>query len=611
MKNTIKKYIFFIFIVLLVIGCKKDFLDVPPIGVINSGSFYATKSDADQAVTSVYGMLNYMSCWDEGIHATLGSIASDDGEGGGNNADDSPDFQNIDRFGFTPSINAGFFAEAYGVLYKSIFFANIALQNLPAIPGKDTTASVDFINQRLGEVKFLRALDYFYLVQIFGEVPLVDHVLGASEYTMGRSSLRSTFDLMEKDLQDAIAVLPDRWPSVSISGVKKSGADVGRATKGAARALLAKVLLFESSYAHYYAGDNNSLVNPGKSRFDGLKEKWRDALAMAKAVIDDAANYELVGHNGEKYTSWRGSTDGYRYIWTTDGQNSKESVFDIQNEYLGLGWLNTRGSAICWWTSARWVFKGTTPSEAGYWGFNVPTYSILAEFNQEQRHAGDPLLGSLTPADPRFNTTIHKDTIGGNDSINLTGDTVWLKICYSFSSTQFNPTNMYQAKYECSFSEFTAFNANWSESPFNFRLIRMGDIVLVAAEAALMSGDNGDALKYLNMVRTRARMCGPTGNTVPADLAAGDLTTTLSTPNGAVTMTAGMPQIIHDRRLELAMEGFRFFDLVRWNLASKYLSGQTLASGYPCNFTPVKNDFYPMPQTEVNTDPNLLQYPGW
>jgi len=599
MKNILKKYFLFMLISLfIIIGCKKDFLEVDPIGVINSNSFYATRADANQAVTTVYGMLNYMSCWDEGIHATLGSIASDDAEAGGNNADDSPDFQNIDKFGFTPSINPAFFAEAYGVLYKSIFYANIALERLPAIPEKDTSATEEFINQRLGEVKFLRALDYFYLVQIFGEIPLVDHVLGATEYTMGRSSIRSIFDLMETDLQEAIPVLPEKWPSVTFGNDHYQGDDVGRVTKGAAQALLAKVYLFESSYARYYQGDNNSLVNPGSSRFDGLTERWGDALAMAENVIKSPI-YELVGTDGRKdYASWRGNTDGYRFIWTTNGNNSKEAVFEIQNQYLGLGWLLTRGSAVVWWTGARWIYnEGGTVGEAGYWGFNIPSKNLLAAFNKEQRHAGDPLLGSLTPSDPRFNTTIHKDTIGGNDSINLSVAKIatWLKICYTYSPTQFNPTGMYQAKYECSYDEFTGKGASWAEAPFNFRLIRFADIVLVAAEAAIMAGDNAKALTYINMVRTRARMCGPSGNTVPEDL----------------TGTVTMDQLMHERRLELAMEGFRFFDLVRWNLATQYLNNMVLSTGYTVNFISPKNDFYPIPQTEVNTNPNLLQYPGW
>ncbi len=222
----------------------------------------------------------------------------------------------------------------------------------------------------------------------------------------------------------------------------------------------------------------------------------------------------------------------------------------------------------------------------------------MSEFNQEKRQPGDPLFGSLAPADPRFNTTIHKDTIGGNDSVNLPGAANWSKICYQFSPTQYCATQMYQAKYECSYAEFQGQGANWSESPFNIRILRYADIVLVAAEAAVMTGDNEKARTYLNMIRTRARMCGPAGNTCPADYPAGKNIT--------------MDIVIHDRRLELAMEGHRFYDLVRWNLATKYLSGVVLASKYTCNFTSPKNDFCPIPQQEVNTSQgHLLQYPGW
>jgi hypothetical protein len=603
MKNIFRKYFLLILISLLFWGCKKEFLDVKPIGIINSSSFYATKSDAESAVTSVYGMLNYMQVWDMWIMADLGSVTSDDAEAGGATPQDVPDWQNYDNFTFDASQPGGF-AQAYGVLYKMIFFANIALERLPEIPKKDTTATQDFINQRLGEVKFLRAFDYLYLVQIFGEVPLVDHVLGATEYAVYRSSLKSVFKLIETDLQDAIAVLPASY----------SGTDLGRATKGAAQALLAKAYLFESSYAHYYPGDNYSLVNNGESRFKDLQEKWTDALTMAENVIS-SGQYNLVGNAGEKYTSWRGSTDGFRYIWTTDGENSKESVFEIQAEYLGLNWLLTRGSSMAWWTGARWIYdyKTQKPTETKYWGFNIPSLSLLTEFNQEKRQPGDPLIDSLTPADPRFNTTIHRDTSGGNDSVNVQGAKIWSKISYQFNATQRVLTNMYQAKYECSYGEFLAQNANWSESPFNNRMIRYADVVLFAAEAAIMLGNTDKALTYINMVRTRARMCGALNNTAPANLALGDLTSTLNTPNGSVAVKLGLPQLIHERRLELAMEGFRFYDLVRWNLAIKYLPGQYLVNqNKTVGFTSPKNDFFPIPQAEVNTSQgHLLQYSGW
>jgi len=592
MKNILLKTGFLFILIFCFLSCEKDFLEVSPKGIINSESFYASKIDAEQAVTAVYGMLNYMQVWDMWILADLGSVASDDAEAGGATPQDVADWQNIDNFTYTPG-QPGALPQPYGVLYKLIFYANMALENLPGIPAIDTTATEAFIESRLAEVKFLRALAYFYLAQIYGEVPLVDHVLGASEFSMGRSSLRSVFDLMEQDLMEAIPLLPATWPQT----------DIGRITKGAAQGLLAKVLVFESSYAHNYQNDNHSLLFPGESRFKDLTEKWSEALTMAENLIN-SPEYELVGIDGRKdYESWRGQTDGYRYIWTTDGDNSRESVFDIQAGYYGLGWLITRGSSMVYWTSARWIYNPNTgnPAETSMWGFNIPSRDLIVEFYQEKRQPGDPLFDSGYPPDPRFNTTIHTDTIGANDSIQMGGSApaYWAQICYTFDGNWGNKTHTFQAKYECSWDEFLGNGASWAEAPFNNRILRFADIVLLASEAAIMSGDNAKALTYINMVRTRARMCGVEGNTCPADYAPG------------TTITMEMLQ--HERRLELAMEGHRFFDLVRWNIAVEKLNGSYLTNqATSIVFSSPKYDFFPIPQAEINTSQgSLLQYPGW
>jgi hypothetical protein len=130
-------------------------------------------------------------------------------------------------------------------------------------------------------------------------------------------------------------------------------------------------------------------------------------------------------------------------------------------------------------------------------------------------------------------------------------------------------------------------------------MIRYADVVLLAAEAAMMSGNNNKALTYINMVRTRARMCGIEGNTCPADYPPG------------TTITLDM--IVHERRLELAMEGHRFFDLVRWNLAEEKINGTYLVNQErTVTFDAVKNNFFPIPEQEVNSSQgSLLQYPGW
>ncbi len=591
MKNILLKTGFLlILLIVFILSCDKDFLNVSPKGIINSESFYATVSDAEQAITAVYGMLNYMQVWDMWILADLGSVASDDAEAGGATPTDVADWQDIDDFTFNASQTGGI-PQPYGILYKMIFNANMAIENLPGIPEKDPEATEAFISTRIAEAKFLRALGFFYLVQIYGEVPLVDHILGGDEYSLGRSSLRSTFDLMEQDLADAAEVLPLSWDANNI----------GRVTKGAAQGLLAKVLVFESSYARYYSDDRYSLVYPGESRFKDLTEKWSEALSVAESVIN-SEQYELVGIDGRKdYESWRGNTDGYRFVWTTDGDNSRESVFDIQAGYYGLGWLVARGSSMVWWTSARWVYDPSSgdPAETSWWGFNIPSVDLINEFLLEERLPGDPLYGADIPADPRFNTTIHTDRVpGSNDSVQLGNSSgpYWAQICYTYDGNWGNKTRSFQAKYECSYDEYMANGPSWQEAPFNNRILRYADVVLLAAEAAIMAGNNDKARTYINMVRTRARMCGVEGNTCPADY----------------TGTITMEMLQHERRLELAMEGHRFFDLVRWNIAVEKINGSYLDNQeVTVSFSSPKNDFFPIPQDELNINPDLLQYEGW
>ena len=124
-------------------------------------------------------------------------------------------------------------------------------------------------------------------------------------------------------------------------------------------------------------------------------------------------------------------------------------------------------------------------------------------------------------------------------------------------------------------------------------MIRYADVVLWAAEAEFESGHNDEALKYINMVRKRARESGNTGK--PEDI------------TGILTHD----QIVHERLIELACEGHRFFDLVRWNLAFDYLNGY-LADGSSVIYEQGKNEFFPIPDNEIGlSGNNLKQYPGW
>ncbi|MBA7544918.1 hypothetical protein ES705_37279 [subsurface metagenome] len=257
------------------------------------------------------------------------------------------------------------------------------------------------------------------------------------------------------------------------------------------------------------------------------------------------------------------------------------------------GWTESRGTYWTTYTAIRFYHNNSNPTQsktAGGWSFNLPTYYLIDAFgNNDVRETGlnstpvDPRL------DPRFTTTIGEP-----------GDTVYLFDSddgYGWYNMSFEnlPTNTISRKYECSPEEYWDQRTNDNEGPMNLRQIRYADVVLMAAEAAYGTGDLTAALDYINMVRTRARM---SGNTVyPENLSA-----------------ISFEDIVHERRLELAMEGHRFFDLVRWGLADEFIGETNLAvyPGFVVDFVPGKHEFFPIPLTEVQLSLGALeQYTAW
>lgn len=546
------KYLTFTLLVGLTFSCKEEFLDIKPIGEWNSGTFYITQAAGEQAVIAAYSQYNNVSLDKELIMAV--DVVSDDAEAGGEYVNEVPSYENFNRM--TPLPTEGELRNVYGSLYKSINFANIAIEKLPEIIDLDAEADPVVINRLIGECKFLRALGYSYLVRYFGGVPLVDHVLGADEYYMAKAEIKAIYDFMEQDLLEAIEALPEK----SVMGSD----NVGRANKGAAKALMARNLLYESSYAKYY---------PGDERFAGMSERWDEVLDYAEQVIN-SHEYGLLGSNGERYNTWRNPvTNAYRALFTSNGDNSIESIYEIQDIIDGKGWAAARGNAICQYSAARRIIGADgNPTNSGYWGLDLPADGLVNEFE-----TGDPRL--------RAGIAIE----GNGDSIEIAGG---LRFLISFDKSV---TKTYNTKYESSAEEFKDVpNTPWHAAPMNIRLIRYADVLLIAAEAAMELEQNDKALQYINEVRTRARLCGDEGNTVPADL------------SGTVTLE----DIIHERRVELYLEGHRYFDLVRWNLATQYLNHYT-EDGYEVIYSDPKNRFLPLPQDEINYNHNLEQYPGW
>jgi hypothetical protein len=536
-------------------SCSDSFLDVPPQGAMNSEFFYQTMEQAEMAVTTAYGMFCKTTAWDRDIIMMFGDVPSDDAESGGDYENEVPDIEVFNRFGNEILTTNSHLQEMYGILYRGIYFANIAMEHIPNVLNTDPDADATIINRRIAEMKFVRAINYLYLTHIFGAVPLVDHVLDPSEFNQGRSTFRDLYDFIEGDLLDAISVLPER----------SAAEDIGRATKGAARGLLARLYLFESSYAHYY---------PGDERFTGLNERWQDVLDVCEDIIN-SGEYRLVGSDGETDSTWHGPhTDGYRFMFTVEGDNNEEAIFEVQFINDLQNYAQTRAGSLVQWTSPRYYTNSSgVKTVTQMWGLGWPTQNLYNEFE---------------PGDIRLQTCISEP----GDSIEVVMSNAGVLFPINFENTA---TGLYMNKYVCSAEQFLlAGGHGWQKSPANGKILRLGEVYLMAAEAAIMLGDNAKATTYINAIRSRARACG--GGVGPADL----------------TGTITMDQLIHERRVELAFEGRRFFDLVRWHMAEDRLNNTTTAGGFPIIYTSPKYDFMPLPAREITLSGGALeQYPGW
>ena len=473
---------------LAITGCGKSFLDVPPQGQQPSEQFWKDQADATKAVNAIYANLRE---WKQVGFASVGieSLGSDDTEKG-SNASDASFLTKFDDF--TVSATEGQILDFWKGQYQEINFCNQVLDNVPGIDMDEALKA-----RYLAEAKFVRAYAYFRLVRAFGDVPLRLKVpADANDYNLGRTAKEEVWAAIEKDLAEVAAALPPTYPAT----------DLGRATKGAALALHAKVAMY-------------------------LK-KWPDVLNYTNQVM------------GMGYTLY----PNYEQLFRIAHENSTESVFEIQCQLI----LDSKDAS----NSQFSQIQGVKGSVGGGWGFNVPTQSLVNEYE---------------PGDPRRDATIlfRGETTPEGDLIPVGGDNPM------FNQKSYVPFSLY----------VTGYNEGADQ---NVRVIRYADVLLMNAEAANEGGNTTLALKSLNEVRARARG----GN--PAILP--DVTTT----DKAALRNA----IWHERRVELAMERDRYFDVIRQGRAATVFG--------PKGFKAGTNEVWPIPQNEIDISAGkLVQNPGY
>jgi len=216
---------------LLGAGCKK-FLDQPALGYYSDEDLFSNDATAVTAVNAAYIPLTFTDGAANPVWV-LGDVASDDVVIGGN-AGEQADYTGIDLFNILPT-NAAV-QSLWSRYYNGVNRCNVVTDGLTA---ENTKVSESVRTQILAQAKFLRAYYYFTLTNFYGNIPLRLKVSALTDAPVTASTQAQVYTQIEKDLNEASADLPEKWTATS---------DIGRATKGAALALLAKASLFQKKY---------------------------------------------------------------------------------------------------------------------------------------------------------------------------------------------------------------------------------------------------------------------------------------------------------------------------------------------------------------------------
>lgn len=477
-------------------SCGDDFLNQPPRGSLTVGTFPVDDNDALLATNACY---NILRAWqiNTGGFPILDMMADDAVKG--SNPGDGIAISVYDKFEHTAIEETT--ERWYKTVYEAIRRTNLVILE---VPGVDMDPSLR--DRYVAEARFMRAYFYSLLTRGYGDVPKVLQIDPSLE--LGRSPVQEILDeIIYPDLEFAIAILPER------SGY--AAEDLGRITKGAARAMLARVKLFYGEYT--------------------------DVEQLTRDIVQ-SGEYQLV--------------PDFADVFTAANEHNEESIFEIgaRAENFDNGG-NQFGET-----------QGVRGSPNRGWGFCRPSYADL-------------IVGFDTNQDPRMETTIVflGETIDGVfiDGDNDTQDTI--------------SANGQISEIECYNQKVWVTGTTVQESfGYNRRIIRYADVLLMHAEALNENGKSGEALPFLNQVRARAR--GANTDILP------DVTTTNQQELRAL--------IFEERKYELALEGLRFWDLVRTGTAATVLAEK--------GFTPGKNEVFPIPQSEVDiSQGRIVQNPGY
>lgn len=446
-----KKYIKLLItggLLILSVGCKKN-LDLVNKSAYTYDTYFTSDAAINQAVVATYAGLLHTGLWAREWYFTFDLLGYD----AKNNQPLVGDLLQLAQYNFGPDQNQ--VNEMWSALYQIIARANVVIDRAQAWKPANTTEQ-KHQTQYISEAKFLRAYAYFQLVNCFGRVPLRTQYIALptpAQIDLPRSSVSDVWAFIEKDLKDAEAGLPLTYDAT----------DYGRATQGAAVALLGKSYLYE--------------------------KKWSEAQAELTKLTQAPFNYALAPVYNDLFDDPNQDDPAKNPETIFQVMNQQWTDWGIGNQYYVFGGQET------------WGGKATHSDRAQEYGFNDWNNVHITTTAVKAFTYPNPQNPSVNYVDPRAAYTFYGDAASG-------GQTEYCQQCATGPIAYPFATKGYEwLKYEY-YNKVATFGG--PQSGINGQVIRYADVLLMLAEAYIQQGNTGsEPLALINEVRSRPSVKAP------------------------------------------------------------------------------------------------------
>ena len=551
-------------------------LDYTPADQMSGTTFWQTENHARQAAIGLYAAMKAPWCF--GMEFTF-DMCSDI-------ADGTSPWSDISR-GNTWASNSGGVQNHWQYLYELVHRSNTVIRNVAGMPISEET-----IDRVTGEAKFLRAMAYFRMLNCWGAVPYYDETCDINEEFATLDAPRTPADEIRRhiidDLTEAIEKLPVKWDD----------ADLGRATRGAAYALRGKVYLFDKQWDNAIADFEEIVYNRnadyGYSLHPDYNELFRlyngkhspEMVFSIQSIDGNTAGYalDIVSYFGNKSTmrliagnrivpstrlvDMYENLDGTPFNWDDLFPGFNNGGSDVRRRYMSVaidqGSTRVTDLLDCDTTLVMDAYRNRDPR------LNLNVITPYSHY-----------LGTDAGSSPMDKQFVLADASKGGAPMEAMAFIRNSEGWNSYFWRKWIPTG-----------NLDGYWGEYNRTPYEFPLIRLGDVILMLAEAYNETGQPDKAVAEVNKIRSRVNM-------PDIDSAGGK---------------EGVGACIRDERArELAGEGQRYWDLRRWGLLQESVKDATDIFGdlmYTRSYQS-RHELWPIPLVELDRNPNLTQNTGW